>query len=60
MTLDCKYYDFLTQNAEAVVISHELRDQAYPDADMESLFLLYQKHCKGLIIFTFGSDELWY
>ncbi|MEJ2568271.1 MAG: carbohydrate kinase family protein [candidate division WOR-3 bacterium] len=60
VTLDCKYNDFLAQNAEAVIISHELRDQAYKDKNMLDIFKNYQKRCKGLIIFTFGSDELWY
>jgi sugar/nucleoside kinase (ribokinase family) len=60
VTIDCKYEDFLTQNAEAVIISHELRDQAYPEANMTEIFEKYLDHCKGLIIFTFGSDELWF
>ena len=60
VTLDCKYDSYLAQHAEAVVISHELRDQAYPDANMAEVFALYLKHCSGLVIFTFGSDEMWY
>ncbi|MEJ2307137.1 MAG: PfkB family carbohydrate kinase [candidate division WOR-3 bacterium] len=60
VTLDCKYNDFLAQNAEAVIISHELRDQAYRGKNTTDIFINYQKRCKGLIIFTFGSDELWY
>ncbi len=60
VTLDCRYDDFIAQNAEAVIISHELRDQAYGGENMVEIFQNYQKYCKGLIIFTFGSDELWY
>jgi len=60
VTLDCRYDDFIARNAEAVIISHELRDQAYGDENMIEVFKNYQKYCKGLIIFTFGSDELWY
>jgi sugar/nucleoside kinase (ribokinase family) len=60
VTIDCRYDDFITQNAEAVIISHELRDQAYRDYNMEEIFSQYLQNCKGLIIFTFGSDELWY
>ena len=60
VTLDCKYDDYIAQNAEAVIISHELRDQAYKGENIIDLFKNYQKYCKGLIIFTFGSDELWY
>jgi sugar/nucleoside kinase (ribokinase family) len=60
VTLDCKYDDFIAKNAEAVIISHELRDQAYKDRNMKEIFKNYQEYCKGLVIFTFGSDELWY
>jgi sugar/nucleoside kinase (ribokinase family) len=60
VTLDCRYDEFMTQHAEAVVISHELRDQAYPGEDMKEVFNLYLENCNGLIIFTFGSDELWF
>jgi sugar/nucleoside kinase (ribokinase family) len=60
ITLDCKYDEFLAQQAEAVIISHELRDQAYRDEKMKDVFEKYQASCKGLIIFTFGSDSLWY
>jgi len=60
VTIDCQYDSFITQHAEAVIISHELRDQAYPDGNMTEIFEKYQANCKGLIIFTFGSDELWY
>ncbi len=60
VTLDCRYDDFIARNAEAVIISHELRDQAYKGKNILKIFKNYQKYCKGLIIFTFGSDELWY
>ena len=60
VTLDCKYDDFMAIHAAAVIISHELRDQAYPDGDLQEIFKAYQAHCEGLVIFTFGADELWY
>jgi sugar/nucleoside kinase (ribokinase family) len=37
-----------------------LRDQAYPDANMDEIFDLFLSNCKGLVIFTFGEKELWY
>ncbi|MBP1670170.1 MAG: sugar kinase, ribokinase [Bacteroidetes bacterium] len=43
-----------------MIISHELRDQSYPGGDMQPLFQEYQTRCEGLVIFTFGADELWY
>jgi sugar/nucleoside kinase (ribokinase family) len=60
VTLDCRYDEYLSQHAAAVVISHELRDQAYPGCDMNEIFNKYIENCPGLIIFTFGSDALWY
>jgi sugar/nucleoside kinase (ribokinase family) len=50
----------MAQHAEAVIISHELRNTDYRDTDMNFVFQNYMDSCKGLIIFTFGSDELWY
>ena len=60
VTLDCKYDEYLAQNSEAVIISHELRNLAYQNEDMNLIFEKYLQNCKGLVIFTFGSDDLWY
>ncbi len=60
VTVDCRYESFLAQNAASTVISHELRDSAYPGADMREVFSRYQSSCAGLTIFTFGEKELWY
>jgi sugar/nucleoside kinase (ribokinase family) len=60
VTLDCRYNDFMAQNAASVVISCELRDQAYAGQNMEEVFHQYLKQCKGLVIFTFGSNDIWY
>jgi sugar/nucleoside kinase (ribokinase family) len=60
VTLDCRYDDFMAIHAAAVIVSHELRDQAYSDQDMPEIFKKYQAGCEGLILFTFGADELWY
>lgn len=60
VTLDCAYDGFLAQHAAAVVISHELRDTTYVGSDVDALFAAYQRACRGLVVFTFGSDLLWY
>jgi len=60
VTLDCKYDSFIARHAEAIIVSHELRNQAYTDCDHDDLFEKYLTHCKGLIIFTFGSETLWF
>jgi sugar/nucleoside kinase (ribokinase family) len=60
VTLDCPYDGEIAQHAAAVVVSHELRDQAYPGRDMSEVFAQYRDRCQGLVIFTFGSAALWY
>jgi sugar/nucleoside kinase (ribokinase family) len=60
VTVDCRYDDHLAQRAGSVIVSHELRDQAYPGRDLRELFGRYLESCKGLVVFTFGSDQLWY
>jgi sugar/nucleoside kinase (ribokinase family) len=60
VTLDSPYDDYIAQNAAAIVISHELRDQAYADRDPARIFDEYLAACGGLVVFTFGGGELWY
>ena len=60
VTLDAKHEDYLARHAAAIAISHELTDNAYPGCDMEALFAEYLEVCGGLVIFTFGEDDLWY
>ncbi len=60
VTIDCRHDDSLARNAESVIISGELRDRAYRGCDMKEIFGLYLAGCRGLVIFTFGSDDLWY
>jgi len=60
VTLDCEFDDYMAQNAAAVVVSHELRDRVYLGQDQRQLFERYQSHCRGLTIFTFGHEPLWY
>lgn len=60
VTIDSNYDDFLAMEAEAVIISKDHRVWDYPNEDELTLFNNYINHCKGLVIFTFGSNEVWY
>ncbi|MBN1575976.1 MAG: hypothetical protein JW913_05450 [Chitinispirillaceae bacterium] len=60
VTLDCPYDGFIAQHAAAVVVSHELRNRLYLGRDLHTVFRHYLRRCTGLVIFTFGSEELWY
>ena len=57
---DCRYDDFISINAAAMIVTYELWDREYKGMDLEKLFGKYLESCKGLIIFTFGSKDLWY
>ncbi len=60
VTFDCTYTGLLAQKAESIIISHELRDRVYIDDNPTTIFYEYLNHCQGLVIFTFGSEPLWY
>lgn len=60
VTLDCPYDSDIAKNAEVIIIAGEYRSHHYSNWDVEDLFEAYKRHCKGLIIFTFGSEKLYY
>jgi sugar/nucleoside kinase (ribokinase family) len=60
VTIDCKWDSPMAQGARALVCSREFLENTYPGADPAGLFEAYQRACQGLVIFTFGSRELWY
>ncbi len=47
VTIDCTYDDFMARNAEALIISHELRDKAYPIADCSKFSSSIRRVAKG-------------
>jgi sugar/nucleoside kinase (ribokinase family) len=58
VTLDCRHDSCLARHAEALIISHELRDSEYKNIPAGELFALYQENCNGLVIFTSGSEPI--
>ena len=60
VTIDCKWETPMAQDARALVVSNEFIRNNYPDADAAWLFEQYRQVCSGLVIFTFGSQGLWY
>ncbi|MGA2141683.1 MAG: PfkB family carbohydrate kinase [Brevinematales bacterium] len=58
--LDCRHDDYITKNAAAMIITYEVWDKEYKGADLGELFKKYIENSKGLMIFTFGSRDLWY
>jgi sugar/nucleoside kinase (ribokinase family) len=60
VTIDCPYDGDMAQQARAIAISREFLDNTYPGQPYADLFARYQLVCQGLLIFTFGSRELWF
>ena len=60
VTIDCKWDTELAQNARVLVCSKEFIQNNYAEADPAWLFEQYRQMCGGLLIFTFGSEGLWY
>jgi sugar/nucleoside kinase (ribokinase family) len=59
-TVDCRADSSIHRRAAVDVLSAEFLRGAYPDRDPESLFTEYTAASRGLVIFTFGDDELWF
>ena len=60
VTIDCKWDTSLAQDARVLVCSKEFIQNNYPEVDPAWLFEQYRQMCGGLLIFTFGSEGLWY
>lgn len=60
VTIDCPYDGEMAQQARSIAISREFLDNTYPGGDYAELFERYRQACRGLLIFTFGSRELWF
>ncbi len=60
VTLDARWDDPLAQNARAIACSKEFLEQAYPGANYWDLLTRYHTECHGLVVFTFGSQEMLY
>lgn len=60
VTIDCPYDSEAHKNCEANVISHEYITSNYPDEDVLKLYQKYISSTDGLVIFTFGADDILY
>jgi sugar/nucleoside kinase (ribokinase family) len=60
VTIDCHWENVIAQQARAVVCSREFLEREYPEADRMELLAQYHASCRGLIILTFGAQEIVY
>lgn len=60
VTIDCRYDNPIHRYSEVNVVSNEYLHQQYAGEDLEALFAQYTSASDGLVIFTFGANELMY
>jgi sugar/nucleoside kinase (ribokinase family) len=60
VTVDCLHDDPLIANTAAVVISESYLRWKYPHSDLKDVFREYQEAVSGLVVFTFGDNQIWY
>jgi sugar/nucleoside kinase (ribokinase family) len=59
-TIDCAYDSQLNKHCSVNAISHQHLRDAYPNKTIQELYELYTQHSEGLIIFTFGENDVMY
>lgn len=60
VTVDCLHDDSLLAHTSAVVISESYLRWKYPDRQFDEVFQEYRDSTGGLVVFTFGGNEIWY
>lgn len=60
VTVDCLHDDPLLANTAAVVVSESYLLWKYPDSNLKDVFREYQEATSGLVVFTFGDNQIWY
>jgi sugar/nucleoside kinase (ribokinase family) len=60
VTIDCHWNSEIAQQARVLVCSKEFIKREYVAWDYAALLAKYRSVCKGLVIFTFGGDEVLY
>lgn len=60
VVIDCSADSELHRLSEVTVLSAEYLRNEYPGRSIEAVFDEYVGESSGLVVFTFGSDEVWY
>ncbi len=60
VVIDCAPDSAEHRGAAAIVVSREYLEREYPEEKPESLFERYRAKSRGLTVFTFGVQDLWY
>ncbi len=59
-TIDCRFESDVHAQSVVNVLSAEFLRSNYADWHIESLFAEYTRRTSGLVIFTFGAEDIWY
>lgn len=60
VVIDCPADSEMHRLAAVTIVSAEFLRRHYPDQHSEALFDRYVRNGSGLVIFTFGSDGVWF
>jgi len=60
VTIDHKWNTLIAQMAHVIICSQEFLDREYPDQDYKTLIEQYRSSCEGMVVFTFGADDILY
>ncbi len=60
VSIDAGYESLLAREAAVIVISGEFREREYPGIVRSELLRRYKDACKGLVVFTSGSENIDY
>ena len=60
VTIDCLADSEMHGRSAVNVIAGEFLRSNYPGEDLRSVFSQYTDRTSGLVIFTFGAEEIWY
>ena len=58
--IDCMYSSAANRFCAVNAVSHEFLEGHYPDKSPEEIYGLYTENSEGLIIFTFGKENVMY
>jgi sugar/nucleoside kinase (ribokinase family) len=58
--IDSPYDSASTAYSDVLIISEDYLQQKYKEMSYFDLFKLYMSNVKGLLIFTFGAEHIWY
>lgn len=60
VAIDTPYDSVLAMHADVCIISEDFLRNKYAEHDWNIIFSLYCQQTKGVVIFTFGSEPVWY